>query len=60
MSDRMGFGRAMGVLLVAPFIVGGLLLVAYPETASVELEVLNPEDQLPPEPAPPPMPDNLL
>jgi len=45
MSDHIGLGRAMAVLLVAPFLVGGLLLVAYPETASIELEVLNPEDE---------------
>ncbi len=44
MSDHIGLGRAMAVLLVAPLLVGGLLLVAYPETAAIELEVLNPED----------------
>ena len=47
MSDHIGLGRAMAVLLVAPFLVGVLLLLAYPETASVELEVLNPEDEHP-------------
>ena len=45
LNDRWGsLGPAMAVVVVGPFLVGGLLLVAYPETAHRELEDLNPED----------------
>jgi MFS family permease len=50
LSDRWdGLGSALAALSVGPLIVGALILVAYPETAHRELEVLNPEDPaLPP------------
>ena len=38
------FGPGMAILAVGPFIVAALVLTLYPETAHVELEVLNPED----------------
>ena len=45
LSDRWdGLGPALAVLSVGPLIVGILILVAYPETAHLELEELNPED----------------
>lgn len=45
LADRWGsFGPAMAVLGVGPFLVGALVLVAYPETTHRELEELNPED----------------
>lgn len=39
-----GLPAAMSVLVVGPAIVFGLILLFYPETASRELEELNPED----------------
>lgn len=45
MADRFGrFGPAMAILGVAPLLVAVLVLVAYPETAGMELEEINPED----------------
>jgi MFS family permease len=45
LSDRWdGLGPALAVLSIGPLIVGVLILVAYPETAHLELEELNPED----------------
>jgi len=38
------FGPGMAILAIGPFIVAALVLTLYPETAHVELEVLNPED----------------
>ncbi len=40
------FGPGMAILALGPFIVAALVLTLYPETAHVELEVLNPEDAL--------------
>jgi MFS family permease len=40
------FGPGMAILAIGPFIVAALVLTLYPETAHVELEVLNPEDAL--------------
>ncbi len=40
------FGPGMAILAVGPFIVAALVLAFYPETAHIELEVLNPEDSL--------------
>ncbi|WP_426571752.1 MFS transporter [Aquihabitans sp. McL0605] len=39
-----GLGPGMAVLALGPIIVAVLVLTLYPETAHVELEVLNPED----------------
>ena len=38
------FGPGVAILAAGPFIVAALVLTLYPETAHVELEVLNPED----------------
>ncbi len=40
------YGTVMALLAMGPLINAVLLLVAYPETAHVELETLNPEDQI--------------
>jgi MFS family permease len=49
LGDHFGrLGPAMAVLAVGPVLVAALILIAYPETAGVELEELNPEDSLPP------------
>lgn len=46
--DRLDtFGPAMAVLGIAPLLVAVLVLTAYPETAHLELEELNPEDAPP-------------
>jgi MFS family permease len=48
LSDTWGhFGPAMAVVAVGPALVTLLILVAYPETAHLELEELNPEDASP-------------
>ena len=45
LSGAVGhLGRALFILSVAPAAVAVLILVAYPETAGVELEQLNPEE----------------
>ncbi|WP_334145122.1 MFS transporter, partial [Rhabdothermincola sp.] len=45
LSDRLGtLSDAMLVLAIAPVVVVALVLFLYPETASMELEELNPED----------------
>ncbi len=45
LADRAGgLGTAMAVLAVGPVVVVVLILVLFPETASVELEDLNPSD----------------
>jgi MFS family permease len=46
MSDHVGLGKALVVLSVGPLAVALLVLLRYPETASVELEELNPDDRL--------------
>ena len=38
------FGPGMAILAVGPLIVAVLVMTLYPETAHIELEVLNPED----------------
>jgi MFS family permease len=49
LADSLGsFGRAFGVLAVAPVVVAALVLLRFPETARRELEDLNPEDRLEP------------
>lgn len=45
LADRLGsLSEAMFVLAAAPLVVIALVLLLYPETASLELEELNPED----------------
>jgi MFS family permease len=45
LSDRWdGLGRPLALLSAGPLLVVLLVLIAYPETAHQELEVLNPED----------------
>lgn len=52
LSDRWGsIGPALLMLLWAPVLVAFLVLVAYPETASKELEAFNPGDTPPEIPA---------
>lgn len=46
-------GTAMTIMLVAPLLVAFLVIVAYPETAHLDLETLNPEDRDPAESRPP-------
>ena len=54
LSDRWdGLGPALAALSVGPLVVGALILLAYPETAHQELEVLNPEDPALPPPVRP-------
>lgn len=49
LSGPLGsIGVAVAVLAPAPVLVAALVLLAYPETAHVELEDLNPEDRPPP------------
>ena len=46
LSDRWGsFGPALWLLAAGPLAVALLVLAAYPETANLELEELNPEDR---------------
>ena len=48
LSDRYGaIGPAMALLAVGPFLLAGLVIAAYPETARRELEDINPEDRAP-------------
>jgi MFS family permease len=55
LADRYGaIGPAMTMLAVGPILLAVLVLLAYPETAGMELEDINPEDR--PPPAPPPSP----
>ncbi len=55
MADHFGrLGPALAILFVGPLLVAVLVLVAYPETAMLELEELNPEDA----PADPPRPSD--
>lgn len=44
MSDHVGLGKALLVLSIGPLIVAALVVLRYPETAHIELEVLNPDD----------------
>lgn len=55
LADRFGtFGPAMALLAVGPAILAVLVITAYPETAHLELEEINPEDRVPLEPDEPP------
>jgi MFS family permease len=52
-GDAFGrLGPAMTILSVGPALVAVLVLAAYPETAGLELEELNPEDDVPTRPPP--------
>jgi len=45
LADHFGrIGPAMAILAIGPLAVAVLVMIAYPETAGVELEDLNPED----------------
>ena len=44
MSDHVGLGKALLVLAIGPLLVAALVVLRFPETAHVELEVLNPDD----------------
>jgi hypothetical protein len=37
-------GKALAVLSIGPLLVAGLVMLAYPETAHLELEQINPAD----------------
>lgn len=51
LSDRWGgLGPALAALAIGPLLMAMLVLARYPETVHLELEELNPEDQLPPPP----------
>jgi MFS family permease len=43
-DDGWGYGSSFALLAAAPFVVVGVVLVAFPETAHRSLEDLNPED----------------
>jgi hypothetical protein len=43
----VSYGSVMALLAVGPLVTAALLVTAYPETARVELEDLNPEDRRP-------------
>ena len=46
LEEALGsFGRALGVLAVAPLVMAAVVLALFPETARRELEDLNPEDR---------------
>ena len=48
MADGLGrIGPAMAVLSMGPLLLVALVLVGYPETAGLELEQINPEDEAP-------------
>lgn len=47
LSDRFGtFGPAMALLALGPAVLAVLIVTAYPETAHLELEEINPEDRV--------------
>ncbi len=51
LADDFGrFGPAMALLAVGPAVLAVLVITAYPETAHLELEEINPEDLVPPTP----------
>ena len=47
LSDRLGFGTTFAILAAGPVLVALLVVVAFPETAGMTLEDLNPEDRPP-------------
>jgi MFS family permease len=48
LDEGVGYGPVMLLLAVGPLIVAVLVALAYPETAHLTLEQLNPEDRTPP------------
>jgi predicted MFS family arabinose efflux permease len=57
LSSHFGsLGPAFAVLAFGPALLVVLIIRAYPETAGVELEDLNPADRAPPDPVVPPAP----
>lgn len=53
LADHIGLGKSLAIFAVGPMLVALLVLIAYPETAHLELEAINPEDaapNAPPEP----------
>jgi MFS family permease len=49
MADHVGLVKALLVLAIGPLFVAALVVLRYPETAHIELEVLNPQDASPSE-----------
>jgi MFS family permease len=47
LADSIGLGKSLAIFAVGPMLVAVLVLVAYPETAHLELEAINPEDAAP-------------
>jgi MFS family permease len=47
LDNDIDYGPVMAVLAVGPLLVTILVAVAYPETAHLELEQINPEDRVP-------------
>lgn len=45
LSDSIGLGKSLAVFAIGPLIVAALVLVAFPETAHLELEQINPGDR---------------
>jgi hypothetical protein len=43
-ADHVGLGKALAVLSIGPLLVAALVMLAYPETAHLELEQINPTD----------------
>ena len=49
LADHFGrIGPALALLGIGPLVLALLVVVAYPETAGLELEAINPEDAQPP------------
>ena len=42
LSDHIGLGKSLVILSAGPILVAALVLIAYPETAQLELEQINP------------------
>lgn len=47
LADRVGIGRALTYVAIGPLLLAILIIAAYPETAHLELEEINPEDASP-------------
>lgn len=45
LADHLGLSTALSILAIGPLILGVLFLTLYPETAHLDLDELNPEDQ---------------